>query len=222
MAATIYVAYLQAAGGESAAEGQGTESTTAKGESGGAAETKSGESGATSGESTTATAEKEPANPILPIGTELAWGLGTFLLLWALMKFVLLKPVVQGMKDRDAKVRADLAAAEQAGEQAKTSLAEYHHALSGSKAEATRIIEDGRAQGEATRKELIGAAEADAAAQKAEAAEEVARAKEAAKDQIRGSVASIAVEAAGVVIQKPLDVDAQRPVVDEYLSRSPS
>lgn len=213
---TIYVAYLQQHAGES---GGSTPTTAAEaGATGGAShsETPAAEAGEAGHATTEAAAE--PQNPILPVGAELAWGLGTFLVLWALMKFVLLKPVVAGMTERDEKVRGDLAAAEGAGEAAKASLAEYHTSLSSSKAEATRIIEDARAQGEATRKQLVGAADAEVAAQKAAAAEEVAQAKQAAKAQISASVATIATEAAGVVIQKPLDVNTQRAVVEEYLS----
>ena len=51
-------------------------------------------------------------------------------------------------------------------------------------------------------------------------AAEVAEAKAVALADLRGSVASIAVQAAQAVIQKPLDANAQRAIVDEYLSRA--
>lgn len=56
----------------------------------------------------------EQSNPILPVGPELIWGAACFIVLWALMKFVLLKPVVKIMSDREAKVNGDVAAAEEA------------------------------------------------------------------------------------------------------------
>ncbi len=164
----------------------------------------------------------QPDNPILPTGLELAYGAATFLILWALMKFVLTKPVLKIMQDRADKIRGDLDAADQARAAADQSIGQYHAALASAKAEATRLIEDARAQGEAKRRELMAAAEADVAAMRAAAAEEVARAKAEALSQLRGDVATIAVDAARAVIGKDLDVATQRPIVDDYLSRAGS
>lgn len=174
----------------------------------------------TSGVTTVTTVTKEVSNPILPVGPELAWGAGTFFLLWALMKFVLLKPVMKGMEDRQAKIRADIDAADSARVEADTAVVEYDSSLASARAEATRIIEDARGQGEAKRKELVGAAEAEVAALRATAAEEIAAAKASAMGRIRGDVATIAVGAAGAVVGKQLDVEAHRAAVDTYLSQN--
>lgn len=171
---------------------------------------------------THAVTAKQPDNPILPTGLELIYGGASFVVLWALMKFVLTKPVLKIMQDRADKIRGDLEAAEQARAAADQAIAQYNAALASAKAEATRLIEDARAQGEAKRREFMTAAEADVAAMRAAAAEEVARAKAEALVQLRGDVATIAVDAAKAVIGKDLDVSSQRPIVDEYLSRSGS
>jgi F-type H+-transporting ATPase subunit b len=171
---------------------------------------------------THAVTAKQPDNPILPTGLELIYGGASFVVLWALMKFVLTKPVLKIMQDRADKIRGDLEAAEQARAAADQAIAQYNAALASAKAEATRLIEDARAQGEAKRRELMAAADADVAAMRAAAAEEVARAKAEALGQLRGDVATIAVDAAKAVIGKDLDVSSQRPIVDEYLSRSGS
>lgn len=172
------------------------------------------------GHSSTAAEPKQADNPILPVVPELIWAGACFVVLWALMKFVLLKPVQAGMAARDDKVRGDIAAADQARVDAERAMADYHQQLASAKAEATRLIEDARAQGEAARRDLLAAAEADAAQMRAAAADEIAAAKAAALGQLRGEVATIAVQAAGTVIQKPLDVGAQQGVVDEYLTQA--
>ncbi len=206
-------------------------STPAKEAKEGGAETKSGEGGhstasageATAGEaghSTTATTEVK--NPILPVNPELVWGGITFVLLWALMKFVLLKPVVAGMEARKEKIRGDIQAADDAKARADAAKADYQASLASARAEATRIIEDARAAGEAQRRELIAAADAEVAAMRAAAADEIAGAKAEAMTRISGDVASIAVGAAGAVVGKQLDVDAHRATVDQYLSRTGS
>lgn len=165
------------------------------------------------------TAKEEVANPILPVGAELAWGAASFIVLWALMKFVLLKPIMQAMADRAEKVRSDLEAAEQARESATTATSDYEASLTTARAEAGRIIDDARAQAEERRKELIAAAEAEVAQMRAAATADIAAAKAAAMSELRPSLATIAVEAAQSVMGKPLDAAAQRPIVDAYLDR---
>lgn len=164
--------------------------------------------------------KEETSNPILPVGSELIWGAACFVVLWALMKFVLLKPVSKIMTDRDEKIRGDLEAAETAQASVGGVLDDYQRSLASTRAEANRIIEDARAQGEARRRELIAEAEAEASAIRSATAEEIAAAKAEALGQIRGDVATIATEAASVVVGRTLDPGAQQAVVDEYLSRS--
>lgn len=167
----------------------------------------------------TATTEKQPDNPILPTTPEFIWGAVTFTILWALMKFVLLKPIQKTMADRADKVRGDIEAADGARDGATHAIAEYESTLASARVEASRIIDDARAQAEATRKERMAAAEAEVAELRAAAAAEVSAAKAEALTEMRSNVVTIAVQAAEAVVQKPLDVAAQRPIVEEYLNR---
>lgn len=168
---------------------------------------------------TTAEVAAQPDNPILPTGPELIWGAVTFTLLWALMKFVLLKPIQKTMEDRADKVRADLATAESAKVGATGAMSEYEGTLANARVEAGRIIEDARAEAETKRKEILAEAEAEVAGLRSVAAAEVTAAKTDALAQMRGSVATIAVQAAEAVVQKRLDENAQRSIVDDYLNR---
>lgn len=164
----------------------------------------------------------EVDNPILPTGSELVWAVVCFFLLWALMKFWLLKPVVATMTERADKNRADLAAAESARAQAETALADYESSLAGARVEASRIVDDARVQAESARAEVIAAAEADAAQVRAAAAAEVEAAKAAALAELRPNLTAVAVQAAEAVVGRPLDVTAQQAIVDEYLDRAAS
>ena len=189
-------------------------------ETGGHSETKAETTSESGGHSETTAEVKQPDNPILPTGPELAWGAATFTILWILMKFVLLKPTQKTMADRADKIRGDLDAADAAKAQALEAVADYEASRASARVEASRIIDDARAQAEATRKERIAAAEAEVAELRAAAAAEVSAAKAEALASMRSSVATIAVQAAEAVVQKPLDAGAQRPIVDEYLNRA--
>ena len=164
----------------------------------------------------------ETKNPILPELSEMFWAGLFFLALWALMKFVLLPPIMKTMNARDAKVRDDLAAAERAETERVAKLEQYESGMAGARAEAVRLIEDARAQGEAQRREAVTAAETEVAAQRAAAAEEIAAAKARARTELTGSLADIAVGAAEAVVQKPIDRAAQVQVVEDYVNRSGS
>jgi F-type H+-transporting ATPase subunit b len=166
--------------------------------------------------------EKAPNNPILPVANELFWGAVCFFGLWALMKFVLLKPIVATMQERAAKVRDDLDQAERAERELEAAIEQYAAGLSSAKAEATRTIEDARAQADTYRAAKIAEAEAEVAALRTAAAEEVLTAKAEAMAQLRGGVAQIAVDAASAVVQRPLDPAAQMQVIEDYVNRAGS
>ncbi len=165
-----------------------------------------------------AVAEEETSNPILPTANELFWGGVCFALLWALMKWVLLPPITRAMERRAAKVRDDLDAADSVATTADTELEEYERSLVSAKAEAVRIIEDARARAENERREVVGAAEADAASVRAQAAAEIAAAKDRAKAELRQSVATIAIDAAEAVVQKPVDRTAALTAVERHVN----
>jgi len=173
-------------------------------------------------EITNAEAAEEVSNPILPTLNEMFWAAILFLALWALMKFVLLPPVLKTMQAREDKVRDDLQAAERAEAERVTQLEQYESALAGARAEAVRLIEDARAEGEAQRRQAITAAEAEIAAQRAAAAEEIAAAKARARAELTGSIADIAVGAASAVVEKPIDRASQVQVVEDYVNRAGS
>ncbi len=62
---------------------------------------------------------EEVPNPVIPEINHLIWALGSFLALWALMKFVLLPPLMKLREDRENKVREDREAADRARSAAK-------------------------------------------------------------------------------------------------------
>jgi F-type H+-transporting ATPase subunit b len=159
-------------------------------------------------------------NPILPVMNEMFWSLVFFGILWALMKFVLLPPVMRTFKERADKVREDQEAADTAETTRVDRLATYEAGLAGARTEAVKLIEQARSEGDAERRTQIGAAEADVASIRADAAAEITGAKERARTELTGSITDIAVGAAEAVVQKPIDRDAQVRVVEDYVARA--
>jgi F-type H+-transporting ATPase subunit b len=171
-------------------------------------------------ESTVAEATKKVNNPILPTSNEFFWAALTFVVLWALMKWVLLPPMLKIMEERAAKRREDLAAAEAASLQMDDARTQYEASLSGARADAVTKIEAARAEADQYRKEKLATAEADAAATRVSSAATVADARATALSELQGSITDIAVGAAEAVVERPIDREAQRPLIEEFVNRA--
>ena len=161
--------------------------------------------------------EEEAPNPVLPTGNEILFAVICFFALWTLMKFVLLPPIQKGRQERADKVRAELDAAERARDGIGTRQAEYQKALAGARAEANGLIDAARAAADTRRAELQAAAEADIAGWRAEAQAELDQARVGALAGMKGDVSTLAVEAASLVVQKPLDGSSVQSVIDQAL-----
>jgi F-type H+-transporting ATPase subunit b len=165
---------------------------------------------------TTTTAEDAPV-PILPVGNEIWWGLGSFLVLVVLMRVWLFPMVKKGMVARNAKIRADLDDAERIREEAAEEVARYEAALAEARAAAARILEAARHDVDADRTAKITAANARIAEQRAAAVAELDAARQAALGQAEQIVLEVAASAAERILGRPVDRDGVRPVVSEVV-----
>lgn len=159
-------------------------------------------------------------NPILPVASEMFWGAIAFFSLWALVKFVLLPPVLHVMNEREDRIRGDLDAAEAARARAGSAATEVSDQLADVRAEAAQIVDAARAEAEAERATIIGAAEAEVATLKADAEAEIATARADAMAGIAPSVAEVAADAAGRVMNRQIPLSDAQPVVDRFLTNS--
>ncbi len=169
-----------------------------------------------------ATAESaEKINPVVPdvIG-EIFWGAVFFFLLWILMRYVCLPPLLRVRAQRDAQVLADQEAAEAASSQAEQVRRDYDATIGEARTEASRVLEEARAAAEATRSQQVAAVETEIGAERQAAMTELDAERAAALGQLTGDVADLAVAAASKVVQAPLDPAAHRSTVDDYVNRS--
>ena len=122
------------------------------------------------------------------------------------------------MRKREEQLRGDEEAAERAAVEAEQVRRDYDATLAEARAEAARIIDEARQAAEAQRADIIRAAEDEVSAQRQEALAGLDAERSAALDSLRTQVAAIAVEAAGKVVQQPLDVGANQATVDAHVS----
>jgi len=169
-------------------------------------------------ETTTTTASTEEApNPILPVGSEMAWGLGSFLVLVLLMRVWLFPKLKKGTDARYAKTQADLDDAERIREEGAEDVARYDAAIAEVNAEAARVLEQARQHVDGDRTAKITAANARIAERRAAAAAEVEAARQAALASTEPIVLEISASAAERILGVPVDRNAVRPVVTEIV-----
>jgi len=149
----------------------------------------------TSGEEQTVAEDKGPS-PIAPEIKELAWGAGSFIVLFALMRIVLYPRLKKGMDARYGKIRGDHEAADATRAAANAEVAEYEAEIATVKAEAAGRLEAARGVLESERTAALAEVNGRIATRRAEsnAASEVARA--AAAEHVQAAVADVSSRAA--------------------------
>jgi len=158
-------------------------------------------------------------NPIIPEPNELVYSLIAFVVLVVLFKKFAFKPIQAGMEARTERIRADLDQAESAKTKAESVLAQYNTQLADAKAEASRIVDEARQQAEKVKADLITRANEEAAGIKAKAAADIELARTAALSSLQGSVAEIAIELASKVVEKNLDQETNKRLIDSFIAQ---
>ncbi len=157
-------------------------------------------------------------SPILPETGELFWGLLSF----AIVAFGLIKfgfPALRkGLADREAKIRGDLEAAEQAKSAAQAADSDHEKILAEARAEGAGLVDEARKAAEQVRVDLIARAEADAADVRARANADAALATERAMADLQTQVAAMSIGLAERIVQHNLDAATQTALVESFIN----
>lgn len=149
---------------------------------------------------------------------EFIWAIINFVILLALLYKFLYKPILNVLDKRKNEVSENLSNAETARKEAEETLARYKEELKKAKTEAEEIISSAVNKGEEKRQEIIQEARDEASNMLKRAKEEITNEKEKAIAELRDEVATLAVMAAGKVIEREIkDKDHER-FVKEFVS----
>ena len=158
-------------------------------------------------------------NPIIPEMNELIYSLIAFAVLLLLFKKFAFQPVKKGMEARTERIRKDLDQAEKAKSEAESILDEYKKQLADAKNESNRIIDEARQQAEKVKADLTESANKEVAELKAKATQDIETARNAALASLQSSVASMAIELAEKVVEKNLDKETNRRLIDSFIEK---
>jgi F-type H+-transporting ATPase subunit b len=162
--------------------------------------------------------QKAP-NPLVPSANEVIWGSLAFLVLLGIMwKFGV--PAVKNMEQaREDRIRNDLEGAEKARTEAEAEKAQYLAQIAGAREEAGRIIEEARQSAEQVRRDLIARAETEANEVRQRAEADIAVQRQRALTELRGDVSQLSIDLAERIVERNLDRDAQRQLVDSFIDQ---
>jgi len=156
---------------------------------------------------------------ILPAANEFIWGGLSFLVLFFLMSKFAYPAIKKMTEDRTERIRGDLEAAEGAKTEATTVLDEYRAQLADARNESGRIIEEARQQADAMKRDQETRLQTELAEMRERAVADIEAAKGQVMADLRGEVASLAIGAAEVVVQKSLDHDSQLQLIENYINQ---
>ena len=145
------------------------------------------------------------------------WTIVTFLIVLMILKWKAWGPLINALDKREEDIREALATAEKAKQDAEKASSEYEDMMRKAQAEAQQIVSEGKAAGERVKNDIQSAAndKANEIIEKAKAQIDAERRK--AIQEIKSSVVDLSMDAAAKVIERNLDSDDNRKLVDQAL-----
>jgi len=149
--------------------------------------------------------------------TLLGQALSFAILIWFTMKFIW-PPLTQAMDERAQRIAEGLNAAERAKAELKDADARVAEEIKKARAQAAEIVDKAHQQAN----QIIDKAKTDAlleaARVKATAQAEVEGMVGKAREQLRGQLASLAVQGASKIIQREINADAHKALLDQLVT----
>jgi F-type H+-transporting ATPase subunit b len=147
------------------------------------------------------------------------WTIISFILLVLLLWKVAYPQILKGMKTREETIKQQLEEAQKTKKEAENLLEDYKRRLAEARSEAQKIINEGKSLGENMRKEIVQKAQEESNQIVKRAQEEIELQKQKAILELQGKIADLSIMAATKIINKSLNTEDNRRLVEEYVSK---
>jgi F-type H+-transporting ATPase subunit b len=148
------------------------------------------------------------------------WHLVNFIVLFLILQRFLFPPVLKMLDERQARIRESMERAEALKVEAARAAETVKAQLDEARREGQQIINQATQIGERIKADHQSRAQAEYEATLKRAQEDAARERERAFAELRTQVADLAVLAAERIIERNLDANTQRKLVDEFLAEA--
>jgi F-type H+-transporting ATPase subunit b len=147
------------------------------------------------------------------------WTIVIFVVLLALLIPTAWKNVLIGLKQREQRIRSDIADAEAARAKAEATLREYNNQLASAENRVREMLAKAQADGEKLATNIRMQAQTEAEEAKERAQRDIEASKNAAIAEIRQETAELATSIASKILRRNLNPDDQRQLVKESLEQ---
>ena len=166
----------------------------------------------------TAVAQEEGgANLLSPNGGLMFWTIVIFVILLVALSRFAFKPMLAAVEARERSLQEAIDNAKRDREEAERVLAEHRAQLEKARGEAQKLIADGRATADKLRNDLLEQTKAQQQEMLDRARRDIETEKNNAIASLRREAVDLAIAGAGKVIERNLDNDANRKLVESYL-----
>ncbi|MGL5256691.1 MAG: F0F1 ATP synthase subunit B [Proteocatella sp.] len=149
---------------------------------------------------------------------QIIFNIANTVILFLALRHFLFQPVKRFMDERTNSIQEAIETAEQKNIEAEKMNQEYKMKLEQAHEEGREIIRNSTKNAEKKSEEILTAAKEDAQNIKAKAYKDIEQEKEHTVQMLKGEVASIAVLAAEKIINKTIDEDVNRNLIDEVIN----
>lgn len=163
-------------------------------------------------------AHQAPPKLLSPNTGLMFWTLVIFIVLLVVLTRFAFKPLTAAVEAREKALEDAIEAARRDREAAAELLAEHRQLVKQAHDDAQRFIADGRAAGEKVRTEILEQAHREQQQLLERARHEIASERDKAVVELHREAVRLAILGAGKVIEKNLDNESNRKLVDSFLS----
>lgn len=158
--------------------------------------------------------------------TDLEFGLTLWtVVLFAIFAFVLTKlgwkPLLAMIEEREKGIHEAVGSAQKANEEAQRLLAQHQELIREAGRQREEIMKRALADAETVKNDVIAQARSESERMVQKAKEQIEREKKLAIQELRSSVADLAVEAAAKIVQSSMTPEAQKKLVHEFIDSLP-
>jgi len=168
-----------------------------------------------------AAVEEAKGGLLSPHGGLMFWTLLIFLVVWFILTKYAFKPITAAVEAREKALEEAIAAAKADREEAAKILEEHRRKIEAARGDAQKLIAEGRALGDKLRAEMIEETRAQQQEMLERARREIESEKVRAIAELRREAVDLAIAGASKVIEKNLDDESNRRLVESFLATIP-
>jgi F-type H+-transporting ATPase subunit b len=163
----------------------------------------------------------QPVNLLSPSGGLMLWTLVIFLFLFFILGKLVFPKITAAVEAREKALEDAIEGAKRDREEAAKALAEQLQQIEAARVEAQKIIVEGRQTGDKLRAQMIEETHQQQQQMLERARREIEQEKERAIAELRREAIELAIAGASKVIEQNLDDQANRKIVENFLSSIP-